>query len=36
LYGVASLAGEREKQRQQINDEAFAIYQYVYEYVEKI
>jgi hypothetical protein len=36
LYGEVNLAGEREKQRQQINDEACAIYQDVYEYVEKI
>jgi hypothetical protein len=36
LYGATNLAGESEKQRQQINDEACAIYLDVYEYVEKI
>ena len=35
LYGAINL-GESEKQRQQIDDEACAIYQDVYEYVEKI
>jgi len=36
LYGESILADEREKQRKQINDEDSAIYQDVYEYVEKI
>ena len=31
-----NILGESEKQRQQINDEACAIYQDVYKYVEKI
>ena len=36
LYGVSNLDGESERQRQKINDESCAIYQDIYDYVEKI